>query len=131
MKEAKGMSPVESIIGYRDLNAEFQDCSENSSNEVPTVEVLMIEHVIHTVKTDMVIHTKKTEMMRLVVEIECVGKIVDAFDKATGSSDGLQPEQVDLNYVHALNEPHLHEIRVVLSKHEADQHFSCADPLPI
>nr|GEX60117.1 hypothetical protein [Tanacetum cinerariifolium] len=73
----------------------------------------MIKRVIHTVKTDMVIHTVKTEMMRLVVEIECVGKIVDAFDKATGSSDGLQPEQVDLNYVHALNEPHLHEICVV------------------
>nr|GEU87681.1 hypothetical protein [Tanacetum cinerariifolium] len=53
-------------------------------------------------------------MMRLMVEIECVGKIANAFDKATGSSDGLQPEQVDLNYVHALNEPHLHEIRVVL-----------------
>nr|GFA68455.1 hypothetical protein [Tanacetum cinerariifolium] len=61
----------------------------------------------------MVIHTAKTKMMRLVVEIECVGKIADAFDKATESSDGLQPEQVDLNYVHALNEPHLHEIRVV------------------
>nr|GEW55328.1 hypothetical protein [Tanacetum cinerariifolium] len=36
-------------------------------------EVLMIERVIHTVKTDMVIYTVKTEMIRLVVEIECVG----------------------------------------------------------
>nr|GFB61724.1 ribonuclease H-like domain-containing protein [Tanacetum cinerariifolium] len=35
-KEAKGKSPVESVTGYRDLNAEFQDCSENSSNEVTT-----------------------------------------------------------------------------------------------
>nr|GEU71466.1 coiled-coil domain-containing protein 186-like [Tanacetum cinerariifolium] len=58
-------------------------------------------------------------------------EIDDVFDKATGSFDGLQPEQVDLNYVHALNEPHLHEIRVVPNKHEADQHLSCADPLPI
>nr|GEX87413.1 uncharacterized mitochondrial protein AtMg00810-like [Tanacetum cinerariifolium] len=33
-KEAKGKSPVESVTGYRDLNAEFKDCSENSSNEV-------------------------------------------------------------------------------------------------
>nr|GEW98928.1 hypothetical protein [Tanacetum cinerariifolium] len=73
----------------------------------------MIELVIHTVKIEMVIHTDKTEMMRLVVEIEYVGKIVDGFDKATGSFDGFQPEKVDLNYVHALNEPHLHEIRVV------------------
>nr|GEY87930.1 hypothetical protein [Tanacetum cinerariifolium] len=36
MKEAKGKSPVKSVTGYRDLNAEFQDCYENSSNEVPT-----------------------------------------------------------------------------------------------
>nr|GEY31729.1 hypothetical protein [Tanacetum cinerariifolium] len=36
MKEAKGKSPVESITGYRDLNAEFEDCSENNSNVVNT-----------------------------------------------------------------------------------------------
>nr|GFA38523.1 hypothetical protein [Tanacetum cinerariifolium] len=36
MEEAKGKSPVDSVIGYRDLNAEFQDCSENSSTEVTT-----------------------------------------------------------------------------------------------
>nr|GEX81814.1 putative ribonuclease H-like domain-containing protein [Tanacetum cinerariifolium] len=33
-KEAKGKSPVESFIGYKDLNAKFKDCSDNSSNEV-------------------------------------------------------------------------------------------------
>nr|GFA21996.1 hypothetical protein [Tanacetum cinerariifolium] len=32
--EDKGKSPVESFIRYRDLNAEFEDCSANSSNEV-------------------------------------------------------------------------------------------------
>nr|GEV78655.1 hypothetical protein [Tanacetum cinerariifolium] len=43
-KEAKGKSPVESFIGYRDLSAEFEDCSDNNINEfnggtiVPTVE---------------------------------------------------------------------------------------------
>nr|GFA94253.1 hypothetical protein [Tanacetum cinerariifolium] len=36
MKEAKGKSHVESVIRYRDLNAEFQDSSKNSSNEVTT-----------------------------------------------------------------------------------------------
>nr|GEU71588.1 hypothetical protein [Tanacetum cinerariifolium] len=36
IKEAKGKSHVDSVTGYRDLNAEFQDCSENSSNEVTT-----------------------------------------------------------------------------------------------
>nr|GEX61546.1 putative ribonuclease H-like domain-containing protein [Tanacetum cinerariifolium] len=33
-KEAKGKIHVESNTRYRDLNAEFQDCSKNSSNEV-------------------------------------------------------------------------------------------------
>ncbi|GKB39550.1 leucine-rich repeat transmembrane protein kinase protein [Tanacetum coccineum] len=60
-------------------------------------------------------------MVKLVVEIECFGKSFDEFDKETGSSDGLQPKQADLSCVHALNEPHLHEIHVVPSKHEADQ----------
>nr|GEX79209.1 hypothetical protein [Tanacetum cinerariifolium] len=33
-KEDKRKSPVESFTGYRDLNAEFEDCSDNSSNEI-------------------------------------------------------------------------------------------------
>nr|GFA81709.1 hypothetical protein [Tanacetum cinerariifolium] len=43
-KKAKGKSLVESFTGYRDLNAEFEDCFDNNSNEdnavgsiVPTV----------------------------------------------------------------------------------------------
>nr|GFC26099.1 retrovirus-related Pol polyprotein from transposon TNT 1-94 [Tanacetum cinerariifolium] len=41
VKEAKGKSPVESVTGYRDLNAEFQDCSENSSNKVTTASSII------------------------------------------------------------------------------------------
>nr|GFD20411.1 hypothetical protein [Tanacetum cinerariifolium] len=33
-KKAKGKSPVESFIRYRNLSAEFEDCSDNSINEV-------------------------------------------------------------------------------------------------
>nr|GEV08454.1 hypothetical protein [Tanacetum cinerariifolium] len=33
-KEAKGKSHVESFTRYRDLSAEFEDCSDNSINEV-------------------------------------------------------------------------------------------------
>nr|GEV50626.1 copia protein [Tanacetum cinerariifolium] len=33
-KEDKEKSPIEYVIGYRDLNAEFEICSDNSSNEV-------------------------------------------------------------------------------------------------
>nr|GEY11856.1 putative reverse transcriptase domain-containing protein [Tanacetum cinerariifolium] len=76
-------------------------------------KVLMIDKVIHTVKTDIV---------KLVVEIGSFGMSFDEFDKETGSSDGLQPKQADLSCVHPLNELHLHEICVVLSKHKADQY---------
>ncbi|GJV57346.1 hypothetical protein Tco_1458351 [Tanacetum coccineum] len=74
------------------------------------------------VETDKVIHTVETNMVKLVVEIECFGMSFDEFDKEIGSSDGLQPKQADLSCVHALNEPYLHEIHVVPSKHEADQY---------
>ncbi|GJS25207.1 hypothetical protein Tco_0453839 [Tanacetum coccineum] len=74
------------------------------------------------VETNKVIHTVETDMVKLVVEIECFGKSFDEFDKEIGSSDGLLPKQADLSCAHALNEPHLHEILVVPSKHEADQH---------
>nr|GEZ08685.1 hypothetical protein [Tanacetum cinerariifolium] len=39
-KEAKGKSPVESFIRYRDLSAEF-DCSDNSINEVNAASTLV------------------------------------------------------------------------------------------
>ncbi|GKF52789.1 hypothetical protein Tco_0159699, partial [Tanacetum coccineum] len=60
-----------------------------------------------------VIHTMKTDIVKLVVEIKSFGMSSDEFDKDTGSSDGLQPKQADLSCVHALNELHLHEIRIV------------------
>ncbi|GJV02804.1 Orf y [Tanacetum coccineum] len=73
------------------------------------------------VETDEVIHTVEIDMVKLVVEIKCFGMSFDEFDKETGSSDGLQPKQVDLSCIYTLNESHLHEIHVVLSKHEAVQ----------
>nr|GEX80679.1 uncharacterized mitochondrial protein AtMg00810-like [Tanacetum cinerariifolium] len=33
-RENKGKSPIESFTGYRDLNAEFEECSNNNSNGV-------------------------------------------------------------------------------------------------
>nr|GEZ24178.1 hypothetical protein [Tanacetum cinerariifolium] len=83
---------------------------------------------VSIVETDMVIHTTTIEMMELVAEIKCVAMNADKFDKETGSSNGLQPKQADLSYVPTLNEPHLHKIHVVPSKHEADQHLLCANP---
>ncbi|GJZ43218.1 hypothetical protein Tco_0590473 [Tanacetum coccineum] len=73
------------------------------------------------VESDKVIHTLEIDIVKLMVEIESFGMSADELDKETGSSDGLQPKQVDLSCVHALNEPHLHEIHVVLSRHKADQ----------
>nr|GEU70710.1 putative ribonuclease H-like domain-containing protein [Tanacetum cinerariifolium] len=40
-KEAKGKSPAESFIGYKDLSAEFKDCSDNSINEVNAAGTLV------------------------------------------------------------------------------------------
>ncbi|GJT21600.1 hypothetical protein Tco_0891537 [Tanacetum coccineum] len=73
------------------------------------------------VETDKMIHTVETDIVKLVVEIKSFGMSFDEFDKETGSSNRLQPKQADRNYVHALNELHLHEICVVPSKHEVDQ----------
>nr|GEU50180.1 ribonuclease H-like domain-containing protein [Tanacetum cinerariifolium] len=42
---AKGKSPVESFTGYKDLNVEFEDCSDNSSNEVNATE---LEDIIYS-----------------------------------------------------------------------------------
>ncbi|GJX84351.1 hypothetical protein Tco_0335125 [Tanacetum coccineum] len=84
------------------------------------LEALMTDY-LSIVETDKVIHTVETDMVKLVIEIECFGKSFDEFDKETGSSDGLQPKQADLSCVHALDEPHLHEIHVVPCRHEADQ----------
>ncbi|GJW66871.1 hypothetical protein Tco_0121295 [Tanacetum coccineum] len=83
-------------------------------------EMLMIDE-LSIVETDNVIHIVETDMVKHVAEIEYLGMSFDEFDKETGSSDRLQPKQADLSYVHALNEPHLHEIHVIPSKHEADQ----------
>ncbi|GJV68476.1 hypothetical protein Tco_0848427, partial [Tanacetum coccineum] len=74
------------------------------------------------VETDKVIHTVEIDIVKLVVEIDSFVMSSDEFDKETRSSDGLQPKQANLSCVHALNELHLHEIRVVPNKHEADQY---------
>ncbi|GJV19467.1 retrovirus-related pol polyprotein from transposon TNT 1-94 [Tanacetum coccineum] len=58
-------------------------------------------------------------MVNLLKEVLMIDELsiveTDKFDNETGSSDGLQPKQADLSCVHALNEPHLHEIHVVPS----------------
>nr|GEX67253.1 hypothetical protein [Tanacetum cinerariifolium] len=40
-KEAKGKSPIESFIGYKDLSAEFKDCFDNSSKEVNATVIIV------------------------------------------------------------------------------------------
>nr|GEX29731.1 putative ribonuclease H-like domain-containing protein [Tanacetum cinerariifolium] len=41
-REAKGKSHVESFTGYKDLSAEFEDCSDNSINEVNAPGTLVL-----------------------------------------------------------------------------------------
>ncbi|GJY41411.1 hypothetical protein Tco_0428681 [Tanacetum coccineum] len=86
-------------------------------------EVLMTDY-LNIVETDKVIHIVEADTVKLVIEIERFGKSFDEFDKELGSSDGLQPKHADLSLAfhrHALDKPHLHEIHVVPSRHEADQ----------
>ncbi|GJV87021.1 hypothetical protein Tco_1530959 [Tanacetum coccineum] len=52
-------------------------------------------------------------MVKLVVHIESFGKSSNKIDKETVSFNELQLKQANLSCVHALNELHLHEIRVV------------------
>ncbi|GJS04915.1 hypothetical protein Tco_0321423 [Tanacetum coccineum] len=66
--------------------------------------------------------SRLTDIVKLVVEIESFGMSSDEFDKKTRLFDGLQPKQADLSCIYVLNELRLHEIRVVPSKHEADQY---------
>ncbi|GJT06504.1 hypothetical protein Tco_0840966 [Tanacetum coccineum] len=81
----------------------------------------MIDY-LSIVETNKVNHAVETDMVKLVAKFESFGMSANELDKEIGSSDGLQPKQAGLSCVHALNEPHLHEIHVVPSKHEADQY---------
>ncbi|GJS36573.1 hypothetical protein Tco_0534955 [Tanacetum coccineum] len=123
---------TQAIITY---NAAYQaddlDAYDSDCDELNTTKVALMVNLSHygldaltelsIVETNKVIHTVETDIVKLMVETECFGKSFDEFDKETRSSNGLQPKQADLSCVHALNEPHLHEIHVVPSKHEADQ----------
>nr|GEU57651.1 hypothetical protein [Tanacetum cinerariifolium] len=53
-KKAKGKSHVESFIGYRDLSAEFKDCSDNSSNEVNAADMPELEDITYSDDEDVV-----------------------------------------------------------------------------
>nr|GEW75304.1 hypothetical protein [Tanacetum cinerariifolium] len=82
-------------------------------HEIHVVPKVLMVYWLSIVKTDKVIHTMEIDIVKLMVEIKSFGMSSDEFDKETGSSDGLQPNQVDLSCVHALSELLLHEIHVV------------------
>ncbi|GJU90973.1 hypothetical protein Tco_1303396 [Tanacetum coccineum] len=85
-------------------------------------EVLITDE-LSIVETDKVNHIVEMDMLRLVVEVECFRKCVDEFDKVIVLFGKMQLKQEDQSYVHASNELHLHVVHVVLSEHEADQHW--------
>nr|GEX99441.1 synaptobrevin, longin-like domain protein [Tanacetum cinerariifolium] len=53
-KKAKEKSHVESFIGYRDLSSEFEDCSDNSINEVNAAGT-----IVPTVRLQALVDKKK------------------------------------------------------------------------
>nr|GEW02630.1 retrovirus-related Pol polyprotein from transposon TNT 1-94 [Tanacetum cinerariifolium] len=77
-KEAKGKNPIESLTGYRNLSAEFEDFSDNNINEVnavdtpvfvvgpiPTTRVHKDHHVTQIID-DLSSATQKRSMTRVV-----------------------------------------------------------------
>ncbi|GJT61184.1 hypothetical protein Tco_1004717 [Tanacetum coccineum] len=58
----------------------------------------------------------RTDIVKLVVEIESFGMNFDEFDKETGSSDGLQPKQADLNK-YKEQSVEINRLKQTLSKH--------------
>nr|GEU68415.1 reverse transcriptase domain-containing protein [Tanacetum cinerariifolium] len=71
-KETKGKSHVESFTGYRDLSAEFKDCSDNSINEVnaavspiPTTRIHK-DHPVSQIIGDLSSTTQTISMIRVV-----------------------------------------------------------------
>nr|GFA54990.1 hypothetical protein [Tanacetum cinerariifolium] len=71
------------------------------------------------------------ERLKEMLMIGCLSIVETDKDKETGSSDGLQPNQPKLSYVHAFNKQHLHETHVVPSTHDVDKCTLCANPKPV
>ncbi|GKE08854.1 hypothetical protein Tco_1412405 [Tanacetum coccineum] len=117
---------------YDGLQPKQEDLScVHALNEPHLHEIHVVPIAVKISSRNHVNHAVETDMVKLVVKIESFGISADELDKETGSYDGLQPKQEDLSCVHALNEPHFHEIHVVPSKHEADQCWLCANPKPV
>nr|GFA81114.1 hypothetical protein [Tanacetum cinerariifolium] len=114
-RSSNGLQPKQADLSY------VHELNELHLHEIHVVPKVLMMDWLSIVETDKVIHTLETDIVKLVVEIKSFGMSSDKFDEDTRSSNGLQPKQADLSYVHALNELHLHEIHVVPSKHEADQ----------
>nr|GEY66690.1 hypothetical protein [Tanacetum cinerariifolium] len=100
------------------------DACDSDYDEINTAKVALMVNLSHYDLDDLA----ETDIVKLVIEIESFGMSADEFDKETRLSNEFQPKQADLSYVHALKKPHLHEIHVIPSKHEANQHSLCANP---
>ncbi|GJZ07216.1 hypothetical protein Tco_0541009 [Tanacetum coccineum] len=74
------------------------------------------------IETDKVIHTVKTDKEKQIVDVESSGKGANKIDKETVSFGEMQLKQEDQICVHASIELHLHDVHVVPSEHESDQH---------
>nr|GEZ99189.1 hypothetical protein [Tanacetum cinerariifolium] len=67
--EAKGMSPIESLTGYTNLSAEFEDFSDKSINEVNATESLVPAVGFQRGKIDQTLFIKRKKGDILLVQI--------------------------------------------------------------
>nr|GEU74546.1 hypothetical protein [Tanacetum cinerariifolium] len=90
-KEAKGKSPIE---GYRDLNAEFKDCSDNSSNEVNAAGF-----IVPTVRQNTLNNTNTFSVARPLNTVVSLTYGKSSFINASQLPDDLDmPELEDITY---------------------------------
>nr|GEX22133.1 hypothetical protein [Tanacetum cinerariifolium] len=100
------------MIDYTHCGSQMID---NHSMDRLVKDVLMMELVMHTEKSDTVFHMEKTGMLKLMVEINVGGMNADVVDKLTCSSDDVQLRQVDLSHEFApLRRESVQELRVDL-----------------
>nr|GFC97044.1 hypothetical protein [Tanacetum cinerariifolium] len=61
----KGKSPVVTITGFRDLNAELEECTNNSISPIPTTRIHK-DHLISQIIGDLSLTTQTRSMARIV-----------------------------------------------------------------
>nr|GEU42483.1 putative ribonuclease H-like domain-containing protein [Tanacetum cinerariifolium] len=93
-RENKGKSPVKSFIGFRDLNAEFEECSNNSSNGVNAAS-----SIVPTVRHNFINNTNIFSAAGpSIIAVSPTYEKSSFIDVSTSSHDPYMPALEELTY---------------------------------